>query len=266
MAAAISSDRLAAGYPGVRTWDDATFRVEAGEFIAVLGPNGAGKSTLFRLLLGLLDPISGQLEVLGETPHRGNPRIGYLPQRRALDPDLPIRGRDLVRLGLDGHRWGFPLPWRSEPPTRKVNAAIEATEATRYADRPVGRLSGGEQQRLELAEALVGDPELLLLDEPLASLDLRNQVAMAALVRNLVRQRALTVLLIAHDVNPLLGLIDRVLYVARGRIAIGKPDAVITTETLSRLYGTSVEVLRDSRGRVFVAGVEDETAHLHGEL
>ena len=262
---AISARNLGAGYNGVRVWDGATFDVRTAEFVAVLGPNGAGKSTLFRLLLGLLRPAAGELEILGGPPRRGDARIGYVPQRRALDPDLPVRGRDLVHLGVDGHRWGVELPGIAHRPgDRRVQDAIDAVAAQAYADRPVGRLSGGEQQRLLLAQALVGDPQLLLLDEPLASLDLRNQLAMSGLVADLARSRGLTVLLIAHDVNPLLTLVDRVVYVARGQIAIGKPQDVITTETLSRLYESPIEVLRDSRGRVFVVGLEDEIAHPHG--
>lgn len=254
-----------------RVWSGANLSIQSGEFVAVLGPNGSGKSTLLRLLLGLVRPSAGRIEVFGEPPRRGNPVIGYVPQRRSLNPDVAVRGRNLVSLGIDGHRWGFPLPalpgltaeTRHEKSAR-VQAALEAVEAAAYADRPIGRLSGGEQQRLLLAEALVGQPRLLLLDEPLASLDLRNQVAVAQLVARLARARGITVLLVAHDVNPLLPVVDRVLYVARGHVAIGTPDDLITTERLSKLYDSPVEVVRDSRGRVFVVGLEDETAHPHG--
>ena len=259
----IEASSLSAGYNGIPVWEDVSFTVEPGEFIAVLGPNGAGKSTLFRMLLGLLGPRAGRLEVFGRSPRRGDSAIGYVPQGRTLDSDLPIRGVDLVQLGLDGHRWGVPLADRAG--AGRVRDALQAVGADSYAARPVGRLSGGEQQRLLLAHALVGRPRLLLLDEPLANLDLRNQAAMAGLVAGLARERGLTVLLIAHDVNPLLGLVERVLYVARGRIVIGSPKDLITTETLSRLYGTHVEVLRDSHGRVFVVGLEEEYAHPHHE-
>jgi zinc/manganese transport system ATP-binding protein len=249
---------------GNRTiWRDASFSIGAGEFVTILGPNGAGKSTLLRLLLGLLRPAQGSIAVLGTAPRRGNPAIGYVPQRRTLDPDLAVRGRDLVALGIDGHQWGFALPG---PAHRRHLALVQETlalvEASAYADRPIGQLSGGEQQRLLLAQALVGQPRLLLLDEPLASLDLRNQYAIAQLVARLARERGITVLLVAHDVNPLLPVTDRVLYVARGRVAIGTPDDIITTESLSQLYDAPVEVVRDSRGRVFVVGIEDEAMHV----
>jgi zinc/manganese transport system ATP-binding protein len=249
---------------GRTIWRDATFSIAAGEFIAILGPNGAGKSTLLRLLLGLLRPSQGSVQVLGSPPRSGNPAIGYVPQRRSLDPDLAVRGRDLVALGLDGHRWGFALPTPARRRQRDlVQAALVSVEASTYADQPIGQLSGGEQQRLLLAQALVGQPQLLLLDEPLANLDLHSQHAAAQLVARLARARGITVLLVAHDVNPLLPLVDRVLYVARGHVAIGTPEEIITTERLSQLYDAPIEVVRDSRGRVFVAGLENEEAHPH---
>lgn len=258
-------ERAAAQIAGRTIWQGATADIGVGEFVAVLGPNGSGKSTLLRLLLGLIQQSDGRVEVFGKPPHRGNPAIGYVPQRRALDPDLAVRGRDLVALGVDGHHWGVALPGAAQRHKQlRVREALAAVEATAYADRPIGRLSGGEQQRLLLAQALVGKPRLLLLDEPLASLDLRNQLAIAQLVARLARVEGITVLLVAHDVNPLLPVLDRVLYVARGHIAIGTPDEIITTERLSALYDAPVEVVRDSRGRVFVVGLEDETAHPHG--
>lgn len=259
----IVADHVSTAYGGRLVWQDASFTAEPGEFIVVLGPNGSGKSTLFRLLLGLLEPVSGTLQVLGRRPHRGNPDIGYVPQRRNIDKDLHVRGRDFVELGIDGTRWGIALA-NAEDKHRRVEMAIASVQGEAYADRPIGRLSGGEQQRLLLAQALAGRPRMLLLDEPLASLDLRNQVVIAELVAELARANGLTVLLIAHDINPLLPIVDRVLYVAHGGVAIGKPDAVITSEQLSRLYSAPVEVLRDSHGHMFVVGLEAESAHHDG--
>ena len=250
IAPAIVADGLAAAYGDQLIWRGASFTVNTGEFVAVLGPNGSGKSTLLRLLLGLLSPAAGRLEVLGTRPHRGNADIAYVPQRRNIDRDLPVRGRDFVHLGIDGSRWGIAVG-NAASNNQRVDEAIRAVEAQAYADRPIGRLSGGEQQRLLLAQALAGRPRMLLLDEPLASLDLRNQIVIAELVAELARANSLTVLPIG----------DRVLYVAHGGVAIGKPAEVITTEQLSRLYDAPIEVLHDSHGHMFVVGLEAESAH-----
>ena len=261
MTAAIAADDLAAAYSGRQVWAGASFTIEEGSFTAVLGPNGSGKTTLVRMILGLLRPASGRLDVFGRQPRRGDPKIGYVPQRRSFDPELSIRGRDFVDLGVDGWRWGVRLGGRVQ--AAAAQESIEAVGASKYADRPLGRLSGGEQQRLLLAEALVGDPRLLLMDEPLSYLDVRNQMAIVQLIRDVARRRNLTVLLIAHDVNPLLAHIDQVLYVAAGKVATGTPNEIITSERLSAIYSAPVEVIRDSRGRVFVAGLEEETSHPH---
>ena len=239
----------------------------------MLGPNGAGKSTLLKAILGLLPLSAGHLDVLGAPARRGNARIGYLPQRRSFDVDLRVRGRDIVRLGLDGTRWGVPLPRPRglggdghAASMRRVDEAIELVGATAFAHRPVGELSGGEQQRLLIAQALVSRPAILLLDEPLDSLDLNNQQQISALVGRISREQRVTVLLVAHDVNPILADLDRVIYVASGRSVIGTPDEVINTETLSRLYGVTVEVLRTRDGRLVVVGQtggETPSYHAH---
>lgn len=259
---AIVARDLAAGYGGPAVWAHADFSIAAGSFTAVLGPNGGGKSTLIRMILGLLPPLHGELQVLGGRPHRGNASIGYIPQHSSFDPELSIRGRDFVNLGIDGHRWGVRLHGAAS--ARAADEAIRAVGAGSYADRPIGRLSGGEQQRLLLAQALVGNPQVLLMDEPLSQLDVRNQGVIVQLIGELKRARELTVLLIAHDVNPLLSHIDHVLYVAHGNVAMGMPDEIITSESLTRIYSTPVEVLKDSRGRVFVVGLEEEVSHPHG--
>jgi zinc/manganese transport system ATP-binding protein len=243
-------------------WRDANVRIEQGEFVAVLGPNGAGKSTLLDVLLGLLAPTAGTVSVLGDPPGAHAAEIGYLPQRHAFDATTRIRGVDIVRLGLDGTRYGLPLPWRTEP-RRRVKDAIELVGASAYATRAIGECSGGEQQRLLIARTLISSPRLLLLDEPLDSLDLPNQSSVAALVDRIRREQGITVLLVAHDVNPLLPYVDRVVYVAGGRVLAGKPEDVITNETLSALYQTPVEVLRTSDGRLVVVGQPEAPAHHH---
>jgi zinc/manganese transport system ATP-binding protein len=255
---------------GGRTiWSEVDLLVAEGEFVAILGPNGAGKSTLLSVLLGLLPLHRGSARVLGAPPGAHNERIGYLPQRRVFDADTRVRGVDMVRLGLDGHRWGVPLPLagrfgaRSRVARRRVEEAIARVGATAYAGRPIGECSGGEQQRLLIAQALVHDPRMLMLDEPLDGLDLPNQAAVAALVQEICRSGGVTVLLVAHDVNPLLPYVDRVLYLAGGRAAMGPVEEVVTSATLSRLYGAPIEVLHTTDGRIVVVG-QPEAPHVHG--
>lgn len=247
---------------GRLVWHDVSFEIFDGEFVAILGPNGAGKSTLIKALLGLLPLSQGSMSVLGRSVRRGNRDIGYVPQRRNFNADVHVRGRDVVRLGLDGAHWGMPIPGldrltagsRRRESGRRVQTAIELVSATQYADRPIGQLSGGEQQRLLIAQALVTQPRILLLDEPLDSLDLRNQGEMSAVIRHISQESDTTVLLVAHDVNPMLPYLDRVCYVAQGHMALGAPQEIITTETLTRLYGAPVEVLRTSSGQLVVVG------------
>jgi zinc/manganese transport system ATP-binding protein len=225
----------------------------AGEFVAILGPNGAGKSTLLKLLLGLLKPSSGTVRIFGAPPRRGNRLIGYAPQFRVLESTQMLRARDVVGFGLDGDRWGFGFPSRKR--SAAIDRALEEVGARELADAPVGLLSGGEQQRLLIAQALLTNPRLLLLDEPLANLDLAGASEVIQLVTRIKSERGVTVLFVTHDINPLLRHVDRVLYLANGRSLIGKPEAVINREQLSSLYGAPVEVV-EALGRLFVVGVE----------
>ncbi len=247
---------------GATLWRGVDLTVGAGEFVAVLGPNGVGKTTLIKVLLGLLPVTEGQVRVLGQPPGRANQRIGYLPQRRSFDSSVRIRGSDVVRLGLDGGRWGIPLPFgpRHREATRRVGEVISMVGATGYANRPIGECSGGEQQRLLIAQALIRRPRLLLLDEPLDSLDLPNQAAAAALISRICDTEGVTIVMIAHDVNPILAHLDRVVYMAAGGAAAGTPAEVITGERLTRLFQTPVEVLRASDGRLVVVGQPEPPA------
>ncbi|GAA1308701.1 metal ABC transporter ATP-binding protein [Pseudonocardia xinjiangensis] len=249
---------------GRRTlWDGLDLDIEPGEFVAVLGPNGSGKTTLVRVLLGLLPLSAGEVRIGGKPPRRGSPSIGYVPQQKALDPDLPLRGRDLVGLGLDGHRLGIGL--RSRRARReRVDRALEAVGGTAYSGAPVGRLSGGEQQRLRVAQALVGDPHVLLCDEPLLSLDLSHQRTVTRLIDERRRTAGTAVLFVTHEINPVLPLVDRVLYLVDGRFRIGPPSEVMTSEVLSELYRTRVDVVQ-VRGRLVVVGAEEHAEHCREE-
>jgi zinc/manganese transport system ATP-binding protein len=259
--AAVRFEGAAVRLGGRCVWSDVSLTIQPGEFCAVLGPNGAGKSTLLKAILGLLPMSQGSGSVLGRRPGAANPLIGYLPQRRSFEGAARIRGVDIVRLGLDGARWGVPLPGRaSAQASARVREAIELVGASPYAQRPIGRLSGGEQQRLLIAQALVRRPRLLLLDEPLDSLDLPNQVSVAALVQRICREQGVAVLLVAHDVNPILRYLDRVVYFAGGTAVEGAPREVITSETLSRLYAAPIEVLETSDGRLVVVGQPEPPA------
>jgi zinc/manganese transport system ATP-binding protein len=236
--------------------------IRAGEFIGVFGPNGAGKTTFLRAILGLLPPLSGEIRVFGERPERRNRALGYLPQQRS-QVDLTIRGWDFVATAWRGERWGVPLWSRSG--RRQIDRAIELVDAEALADRRMTELSGGERQRLLLAQAVLGSPRVLLLDEPLISLDPQFQRSVVALVRRIQLEEGVTVLFTAHDPNPLLGAMDRVLYLGNRRAAIGSVGEVITGEVLSRLYGMPIEVLRLEDRIIVVAahGPVEAEAHRH---
>jgi zinc/manganese transport system ATP-binding protein len=238
---------------GRQVLSDVTFSLRKGEFTGIIGPNGAGKTTLLRVILGLLEPSGGRVLIEGEPLHNKNKAaIGYVPQKLVIDPDMPLRARDVVSLGLDGHRLGFALPSRQR--RELIDAALRDVGADGYADARVGELSGGEQQRVLIAHALISRPRLLLLDEPLAYLDLRSEQEIVEVLGRLSREQRIAVLLSAHDMNPLLGVMDRIVYVANGRVATGSTDEVVTSEGLTRLYGHHVDVVRVHNRVLVVAG------------
>jgi len=255
----VIAENLAAGYPGKTVWQGANFSFARGEFVAIIGPNGAGKTLLMRLLLGLQQPIHGTIKMFNTHPKRGNTRIGYVPQRHLIDSDTNIECLQLVKLALSGKRWGLSLSSNNEQ--RSAFDALESVGATDLAHQPLNALSGGELQRIFLAEALVSNPEILLLDEPLSNLDIRRAKELVQLINKVVRSRNVTALLVAHDINPLLPFLDKVVYVANGKVATGKPEEVLTSESLTALYGIHIEVIRDSRGNVAIIGIEDH----HGD-
>lgn len=259
MKAAVEISRASLAFGARTLWSGLDLEVLPGEFLAILGPNGSGKTSLLKVLLGLQEPSAGSARITSGRPP------GYVPQQSAMQEALTLRGKDLVGLGLDGHRWGTGLRGLRER-RRRVAGAIAAVGAQPYANSPVGKLSGGEQQRLRVAQALVGEPDVLLCDEPLLSLDLAHQRAVSELIDLRRREAGTAVLFVTHEINPVLPYVDRVLYLVDGRFRIGRPDEVMTSRTLSELYRTKIEVLRVD-GQIHVAGArialcEDEPHHV----
>lgn len=259
----VALDRATLRIGGRAVLSNVSLDIEAGEFIGVLGPNGAGKTTLMRAILGLLSPSSGSVKVFGQIPERGNSAIGYLPQVRTVLPDLRMRGRDFIGSSLYGEHWGVPSLSRQD--RSMIEETLDTVGARDLAARPLSDMSGGERQRLLLAQALMGGPKLLLLDEPLISLDAHHQEVAIGVVRKICRERKITVLFSAHELNQLLGTLDRVLYLGNGQAVLGTVDEVVTAPVLSRLYGTQIQVVR-ADGHIFVmSGGHDveRTDHLH---
>lgn len=255
----VEAKDLTVRYKDKKVWHNANFAIKRGEFVAVIGPNGAGKTTMFRMLLGLQQASGGELKIFGGRPKRGSPRIGYVPQRHTIDNETNIECIELVRLAYSGYKWGLSLSTKEEK--KAAEDAINAVGAKELAHKSLASLSGGELQRIFLAEALVSNPEMLLLDEPLANLDLRRAQDLVSLINKIVKSRNVTTFLVAHDINPLISFLDKIIYMANGRVATGKPDEVLTSKRLSELYGTHVEVLHDSRGHILIHslyGVQEE--------
>ena len=251
----LAVDGVSVRLSGREVLQDVRFTIDRGEFVGLIGSNGAGKTTLLRVILGLQPPARGQVRICGAPRSARSANIGYMPQKILLDSDLPVRARDLVGLGLDGHRFGFPLPSRNR--RRRVDEMLRAVDAGRFADERVGNLSGGEQQRVLIAHALISAPRLLLLDEPLANLDIRSEQEIIDLLAGIARQQQIAVLISAHDMNPLLPVMDRIVYMAAGRAASGSTGEVVRPDVLSALYGQHVDVVTVHDRILVVAGRGD---------
>jgi zinc/manganese transport system ATP-binding protein len=248
----LAVDGVCVRLAGREVLHDVRFTIRAGQFVGLIGSNGAGKTTLLRVILGLQAPATGTVRIAGRPRSRGSQLIGYVPQRILLDPDMPLRARDLVGLGLDGHRLGIPLPSRKR--RQLVEEMLDAVDAERFADERVGNLSGGEQQRVLIAHALISAPRLLLLDEPLANLDIRSEQEVIALVARIAKDQRIAVLISAHEMNPLLPVMDRIVYMAAGRAASGTTSEVVQPAVLSELYGQHVDVIHIHDRILVVAG------------
>jgi len=242
----LAVERLSVSIGGRAVLTDVDFQLVQGAFCGLIGANGSGKTTLLRTILGLIRPENGSVRI-GAGPGRGS--VGYVPQKIQFDPLMPLRARDVVALGLDGHRFGLPLP--SACRRAAVEEMLVAVDASGFADRRIGDLSGGQQQRVMIAHALIRRPRLLLLDEPLANLDIRSVAEVVALLRRLSDEHRITVLLSAHDMNPLLPVMDRIVYLANGGAVSGEVQDVVRGSVLSRLYGYHIDVIR-VHGRILV--------------
>lgn len=243
-------------------WEDLNLDIRPGEFFAVLGPNGSGKTSFLKVLLGLQELHAGTVTIGSQPVERGSRRIGYIPQQKSVAPDTPLRARDLVGLGVDGHRWGMRLS--AGKANKRIDELLDLVGASEYALVPVGQLSGGEQQRLRVAQALATEPQVLLCDEPLLSLDLHHQQAVSALINKQCHEENSAVVFVTHEINPIIDYVDRVLYLAGGRFMVGTPHEVMTTEVLSELYRSHVEVIQ-ANGRIVVVGLPDATTHFHDD-
>jgi zinc/manganese transport system ATP-binding protein len=252
---ALSVEQITVQLSGRTILDDINFQLRPGELTGLIGSNGAGKTTLFRVILGLQPASHGAVRIGSDDDRQA---VGYVPQKFLLDPDMPLRGRDLVGLGIDGHRLGLPRPSQSR--RARVQAMLEAVDAQDFADARVGQLSGGEQQRILIAHALVSNPQLLLLDEPLANLDLKSAKEVVTLLSRIATEQRIAVLISAHEMNPLLPVMDRIVYLADGRAISGTADEVIRTDVLSKLYRHHVDVLK-VHGRVIVVAGQEEDDH-----
>ncbi len=247
---------------GARTlWSGLDLRIEPGQFVAVLGPNGSGKSSLLKVMLGLVPLTHGRVLVDGRPVTRGSRSIGYVPQHRGFSPDVPLRGADLVQMGLDGARWGLPAPRKYR---RQVAEALAQVDGTQLAGQPVGSMSGGEQQRLRIAQALATDPGVLLCDEPLLSLDLRHQHRVVELIEKRRREHGTSVLFVTHEINPILSVTDTILYMMDGAFRVGTPEQVMRSEVLSELYQSPIEVIRRP-GQIIVLGAETAVGSHHDD-
>jgi zinc/manganese transport system ATP-binding protein len=245
---ALQVEDVSVALGGRKVLDEVTFSLAPGSVTGLIGSNGSGKTTLFRTILGF-QKTQGAILLNGTPLSRKNNLLSYVPQKFVLDSDVPLRARDLVGLGIDSQRWGIPLP--SKERTEKINRMLNAVGAEKFSNSRVGKLSGGEQQRVLIAHALISSPRLILLDEPLANLDLKSSHEVVGLLRKISKEFNVSVLVSAHEINALLPALDGVVYLAQGRAVEGRVDEVVRSDVLTQLYGHHVDVL-NVHGRILV--------------
>lgn len=238
-------------------WSNLDLSVSEGEFIALIGANGSGKSMLLKSILGIQELTEGSITFQGKAAGKFNSQVGYVPQHRSADAGLPLRVIDAVRFGLDGHKFGLPLGGAARA---KVMAALERVDAAHLALEQVGKLSGGEMQRVRVAQAIISEPKLILADEPLSALDLNHQQRISSLINEQRERLGSAVIFVTHDLNPIIDYVDRVVYLAQGKHSIGTTDEVMRSEVLSELYGAEIDVVRN-QGRIVVLGAHDHEHH-----
>jgi zinc/manganese transport system ATP-binding protein len=248
--AALEFDNVSVERAGRTVWSESSFRVDSGCFVAIIGPNGSGKTTLLQVILGLLPVASGSVAVYGRRPGAANDEIGYVPQNYDANANEAIRARDAVLLGLTGRRWGFGRTTAAD--RDRVEEALGWVDATDIADRRLSDLSGGQRQRIALASALVARPKMLILDEPLASLDLRNQHEIVAVLARLKRELGVTILVVLHDLNPMLAVLDSAIYLLDGHAHHAALDQVVDSQLLTHMYGTKIQVAHTLQGELYM--------------
>lgn len=225
-----------------------------GEFVGVIGPNGAGKTTLLTIVNGLGKLVSGRVTVLGNPVSAGNAhslrkKVGYVAQLENIDPRMPMHVREVAMIGRYGVLGLFKRPSRDD--WKVVDEMLELVGMSHLANRPIGHLSGGEQQRVAIARCLAQEPELFLLDEPTASLDWKAQTEILDLVKQIHDTRKLTTLFVTHDLDAMPHTCDRVVLMKDGMIVgDGSPEEMISTEKISELFGITASVIKERQPHI----------------
>lgn len=217
------------------------FQIKENQFIGIFGPNGSGKTTFMKALLGIIPYANGQVVVLGKTPQKARKQIGYIPQNRDMEL-FRLKGRDFIATSIHGHKLG--LPFLTKKDLYHIDSVLDLVHARDLAFIPLCEMSGGQRQRLLLAQALLGNPQLIIMDEPFSNLDPKWVKIILSLIKDLQEQRKLTVLLSTHDLNPLIKVMDKVICIGNHQAILGEVDQVITSDILTGLYGFPIDVIK----------------------